>query len=137
MEGAIAFADLIIGDNDLIYGTFTIKADVDTPKDSAEEYHAFWWDPRSHEVRVLPLGGMRLNGIFADGQTLIGSLSGEAALCDIGCQPHLLSALVSDTARGWKLLEATDSNSHGDIVGYGLSEGKCHYFMLKCCSRRG
>lgn len=133
LQGAVRFDDLLIGDNDLVYGTFHIDPNEQIiNNDSIPQYFAFWWDPRSDELRPLSLGGMRLSGVASDAQTFIGSWQGKAALCDIGHAPCLLSDLAPDSVEkeGWTLLEATDSNRHGDIVGYGKRGNETHYFVM-------
>ncbi|MGZ3633733.1 MAG: hypothetical protein ACXWM7_05590 [Parachlamydiaceae bacterium] len=121
---AIQFKDLVIANDDRVFGTFQ-STDV-----WGDVMGAFWWDPHTHQVRSLDWQGMRLNAINAK-NTLVGSWKGEAALVDLGGSPILLRELIADEKGGWELLEATDINARGDIVGYGLREGKLHYFLLE------
>jgi hypothetical protein len=125
LEGPIHFDDLVIASDDRIFGTFHAA-------NTWEDHFvgAFWWDPHTNQVRPLDLQGMRLNAINAK-NTLVGSWKGKAALYDLGGKPVLLEELTPQSKNSWELLEASDINSHGDIVGYGLNEGKLHYFLLK------
>ncbi len=119
------FADLVISDNNLLYGTFWAN-----PQDQTGPTYAFWWDSQSDSFRKLDLDGMRINAISST-DTLVGSWNGQAALCDTGNRPVALAALAKDLSPDWKLIDATDINNHGDIVGYALFKNKPHYFMLK------
>lgn len=135
IKGTIHFDDLLVGSNDLLYGTFHTDSNELSPageKGPTIEYHAYWWDPRSDELRPLALGGMRISAMTPDTQTFVGTWQGQAALCDIGHPPCLLSNLVAENVinDGWTLLEATDTNRYGDIVGYGKNKNENHYFVL-------
>jgi len=129
IDGQVIFSDLAIAPNDRIYGTFYID------KDQNQKHHAFWWDPRSDEVRFLNLEGMRINKISGD-QTAVGSWNGQAALCDIGSHPILLKDLLPNLDSKWSLLEATAINCFGDIVGYGKYNNSLRYFALKKCKQK-
>lgn len=120
--GKIHFADLIIGENDLVYGTFWLEGKED-------QIYAFWWDPKSDELRRLDLKGMRIHAVSKDG-TFVGSWNGQAALCDIGNTPYLLKDLIVALDSSWELLDATDINDRGDIVGYGRQNNAIRYFQI-------
>ncbi len=119
------FGDLAISDNNLLYGTFW-----ENSQNLTSPTLAFWWDPQSDSFRKLDLDGMRINAINTS-DTIVGSWNGQASLCDLGNKPVALSSLIKDLSPDWKLLDATDINCWGDIVGYATLKDKPHYFMLK------
>lgn len=127
LQQPIKFVDLVIANDDRVFGTF-VDGEI---YDGIFHYKAYWWDPKSKQIRPLELQGMRLSGVDSK-YTLVGSLNGEAAACQRGAKPLLLKELIDEKAvSGWKLLDATDINDHGDIVGYGIHNDKIHYFLLK------
>lgn len=125
LEGTIRFADAIMREDDLFYGTFFLE----NQGKAISPHFAFWWDPCSDELRPLNSYGMRLNAMSAD-RTFVGEWHGRAALCDIGAAPIPLEELAN-IPPGWELLAATDINCLGSIVGYGKKDGHTRYFALK------
>lgn len=63
LEGTIRFADAIMREDDLFYGTFFLE----NQGKAISPHFAFWWDPCSDELRPLNLHGMRLNAMSVDG----------------------------------------------------------------------
>jgi hypothetical protein len=124
--GNVHFADLLIGDDNMVYGTFCMEE----RGKRISPYMAFRWDPPSDQLRWLDLKGMRINAIAAS-KTVVGRYQGLAALCDIGRTPVLLVDLIPDVAAEWEFIDATDISSKGDIVGYGKKNGHIRTFALK------
>lgn len=125
LDGHIHFGDALIAENNLFYGTFYLTKE----ERQTSPHYAFWWNAKSAEVRPLDLKGMRLNAVAQN--TFVGQWHGLAALCDLGRAPILLTELLTSVPTGWELLNATDINQHGDIVGYGQKDGSMRYFALK------
>lgn len=126
LEGEVRFADAVIAEDDRVFGTFL---------DASKKLHSFWWDPHASQIRPIDLKGMRINAINSS-YTLVGYFENEAALCDFGAAPVYLKGLISEDLSHWKLLEASDINDLGDIVGYGTHDGEMHYFLLLREKRR-
>lgn len=127
ITGSVYFADVVITDDHYVYGTFWIDQ-VYFHDDGKIPFHAFRWEPYNHDFRALDLNGMRINAVNSK-HTLVGTIDGQAALRERGEKPLLLKDYTKDP--DWQLIEATDINDNGDIVGYGRYKGSMHIFMLK------
>lgn len=123
ISGRVHFVDMVVTDDNYVYGTFWMEGDDD------KKYFAYRWEPYSQDFRYLELGGMRINGTNKE-HTLVGALNGEAVLRAKGREVVPLKNYVTG-GDDWVLLEATDINDHGDIVGYGKYKGSPHVFLLK------
>jgi hypothetical protein len=139
--GWIIFADLLVAEDSTVYGTYWVKHLADThvvrghfyetrqDNGSYYQYNAFMWMPSSGQIEMLDLQGMRLSAINKC-HILVGSLLGEAVLRMPGKGPVPLASLMQpDEIRDWKLLEITDINDQGQVVGYGWYQNKMHLFL--------
>lgn len=127
IHGTVRFADMLVTDDDYVYGTLWIDEGY-YDDDGRIRYFAYRWEPYNHDFRYLDLEGMRLNGVNKN-HTLVGSLDRQAALRERGEKPILLQKYVQGD--DWHLIEATGINDHGDIVGYGTFRGATHVFLMK------
>jgi hypothetical protein len=128
----IEFGDLILLDDDTIYGTYWIRhCSVGERSPRFTTYHAYKWEPRSGLLEKLYLDGMRFTAAN-NAHVLVGTWREEAALRDSKGNPVKLAALINPSEiKGWVLQEATDINDEGNIVGYGTYQGKVHLFLVK------
>lgn len=127
IQGPVHFADMVITDDDYVYGTLWYESHY-YHDDGQITYFAYRWEPYNHDFRFLDLQGMRINGVNKT-HILAGSLNGKAVLRDRGEKPIFLNDLLNDP--NWDLLTATGINDHGDIVGIGKFQDKNHVFLLK------
>lgn len=127
-------ADVVLGDivaapDGTVYGTYKVNDQSDSNQDK-NQYYAYAWSPADGGFKLLDLGGMRISSANSS-HVLAGSLYGKAAICWPGQSPLALSSLIkTEDAKGWDFLEATGVNDTGQIVGYGLYEGKMRIFLL-------
>lgn len=118
------FVDYAIAPDNVIYGTYRNLAG------GYGELLAFYWDPCEEVFHTLYLNQMRISAVNRC-HTLVGSLCGIAAISFNHKLPIPLASLVEGNLAGWKLIEATDINDMGQIVGYGTYEGVTHQFLLQ------
>lgn len=130
-EGWIELADMLLSEDGVVFGTYKIKyiSKNDDPNKLNTAF-AYEWIPALDTFRKLDLKGMRIGSINS-ANTLVGSLNGKAALRRLGEEPVLLSSLLPLEYKDWNLIEATDINDGGQIIGYGLFQGKMHYFLFE------
>lgn len=139
--GWVEFADLLITEDSTVYGTYWVKHLAETyvvrghyyetrqSNGSYYQYNAFTWKPASGQVEMADLQGMRLTAVNKD-HVLVGSLLNSAALRLPGKEPLTLESLVEPSeVKDWKLLEITDINDRGQVVGYGWYQDKMHLFL--------
>jgi hypothetical protein len=130
--GWIELADMVLTQNDVIYGTFVVKY-ISKTKGNIEDlnqYFIYRWAPAQHDFAVLDVKGMRIAAANS-ANTLVGSYKDHAALFRQGASPILLSSLVPDHEKEWDFLEATGINDRDQIVGYGLKKGQMHIFLIE------
>lgn len=127
IRGPVHFADMVVTDDDYVYGTLWIDNEY-YHNDGKIPYFAFRWEPYNHDFRYLDIDGMRINAVNSK-HTLVGAIDGEASLRDRGEKPVLLKTFIE--GNDWELIEATGINDHGDIVGYGKYRGALHVFLMK------
>jgi len=123
-EKESVFVDYAIAPDNVIYGTY---------HDLAGGYGAlltFYWDPCEQIFHTLFMNQMRISAVNRC-HTLVGSLCGVAAISFKHQQPIPLAVLVEGNLSGWNLIEATDINDIGQIVGYGTYGDEIHLFMLQ------
>ena len=127
LKGKIHFEDAVIAPDNSVYGTFWVDApDVNIP---GKIYFAYHWEPVPKNFRLMNVKGMRFNAIN-DSHLLVGSLEGQAAYREKGGSPQVLKNNIPNLSADWELVEATDVNDRGDIVGYGNYQGAIHLFLL-------
>lgn len=130
-KGWVEFADMVVTNNDVIYGTFWLK---ERPESSIEEkntnlFYAYTWNPKTAQVEMLNLQGMRIADVNGS-SILVGSLNGEAAYREPDRKAAPLASLIDpDQLIGWELYEASSINNKGQIVGYGKYNGQMHIFF--------
>lgn len=139
--GWVEFADLHVTEDNVVYGTYWIKHLADTvvtrghyyetrqSSGSYYQYNAFAWVPSNGLITMLNLQGMRIAGVNCE-HVLVGSLQDHAMICFPGREPVQLASLMEpDEVKDWKLLEITDINDQGQVVGYGWYKDKMHIFL--------
>jgi hypothetical protein len=131
-KGWVEFSDIILTEDDTIYGTFWIRDhSTENEKSGDHQYYAYRWNPNNAKVQMVDLRGMRLAAVNSH-HLLVGSLNGKAMVREPDKLPIALSELMDpQTLQGWELLEATSVNDQGQIVGYGKYNGKVHVFLAE------
>lgn len=129
----IMFEDLVITDDNTLYGTFWFNSSFlpeSKPKAVEDKEHrAFSWHHPSDSLKFIDLRGMRISAVN-NHHRIVGSINGRACYADKTFAPVEISEMVdSQEIEDWELLEATDINTVGQIVGYGKKEGKIHLFL--------
>jgi len=130
-KGWVEFADMVITNNDIIYGTFWLK---EHPESSSEEkatniFYAYSWNPKTANVEMLNLKGMRISDVNGS-NILVGSLNGHAAYREPDKEAVELAALIDpNKLKGWELFEASSINDKGEIVGYGKYNDRMHIYF--------
>ncbi|MBA2728716.1 MAG: hypothetical protein H0U49_11155, partial [Parachlamydiaceae bacterium] len=128
-DGEAELIDLLIAEDGTVYGTYQIKY-TDPSKHSPSVAYA-WLPYEGGGFKLLDLEGMQITGLN-EWHTLVGSLKGQAAICEPGEKPiELCKIIPQQELTDWELLEATSINNWGDLVGYGKYKGDLHIFYAK------
>ncbi|CRX38861.1 hypothetical protein [Estrella lausannensis] len=123
-KGKIQFQmDMTIAHDSAVFGSFR------STKNGRPYMWAYEWTPIERYFRVRDLSGMKISAVNSC-HTIVGSLCGEAAISINMEPPVVLSSLVHGGCKEMTLIEATDINDVGQIVGYGRSCGSLHLFLL-------
>jgi hypothetical protein len=128
-EGRIEFSDLVMSNDGVVYGTYWINEQLKDVKPSMDTPHgSFIWQPFEGEFYLTPKDGMRLAQVNS-AHEMVGTIDGKAALREPGRLPVPLAAVtLVDSLEGWDLLEASGINDSGQIVGFGMKNGKMHLY---------
>lgn len=129
-KGWIEFADMVLTDDDTLYGTYWVKhlTEGDTPRMHNPTF-GYMWKPSEGKIQMLPLNGMRIAAVN-NAHTLVGTINGKAAIREAGRTPIELSSLMDpNIIKEWELIEATSINDKGQIVGFGKFKDKTHIFL--------
>ncbi len=129
-DAKIIFADLVISDHDVVYGTYWFDKNFDDPTHKkVKHFRAFKWLPQHDLLTLLDLDGMRVTSVNAKDR-LVGTRKGKAVFREADYKPiDILSTIKFDESKDWKLIEATSINDEGQIVGFGNKAGKLHLFL--------
>lgn len=129
-DGKVVFEDLVITNDGYVYGTYWINTKF-LEKDAhvPENIRAFVWDIFNNTVETFNWNGMRIAAMNKFHRA-VGSANGKAVYAEKNFAPSDLAHSISVyELEGWELLEATDINDIGQIVGYGRKDGKIHLFF--------
>jgi len=121
-KGAL-FKEAVVAPDNTVYGTYVGK------KKERPYLYAYFWNPCERVFGSLDLNGMRISAVN-NCHFLVGSCGREAVISANHWNPAPLIQLVKGYIWGWELIEATDINDLGQIVGYGSYFGKTHLFFL-------
>lgn len=121
-KAKIRYVDMLLTEHDAVYGTFFYE-------NASSILYGFYWDPCQEIFHMLDLGNMRINSLNAC-ETMVGSSYGRAVVRERDQSPTYLDRVVDVQGKSWSLLEATDINDLGQIVGYGMVDGQTHIFLL-------
>lgn len=128
--GWMEFSDILISEDDVVYGNYWLKHGSHDEAAKGSTYHyGFIWSPQKSTIEQMDLEGMRLAAIN-ESHTLVGSWQGRAAIRTRDRRPLFLESMMAlENVNDWELLEATGINNFGQIVGYGTFKGKTHIFL--------
>lgn len=116
------YLERLITSTNSVYGTFF--------EPELGRFSSFYWDPISGRFDQLNLGGMRLSGLNSE-ETLVGRIGNGAVVRQR--QDGLLydlNRVIDQQLMGWHLIEATDINDQGQIVGYATLGRETHAVLL-------
>lgn len=113
----------IAGDN-TVYGNYRAKCS------KGVKTLAYMWNCDDSVFTSLNLQGMIISSVNSS-HKLVGSLAGNAVMSINHRKPIDLLSLVIEGGSYWHLIEATDINDKGEIVGYGIYLGMIHLFLLE------
>lgn len=131
-QGWIDLADLVLTENNIIYGTYVVRH-ISKLRGNSQDlgvYFMYRWDPSRDDFLVLDIRNFRIAAVNS-ANTLVGSYNGKAAMRRQGDEPLELSKMVPNDMEGWDLLEATGINDRDQIVGYGKKMGQLHNFLIE------
>jgi hypothetical protein len=117
------FFNPVIAEDNTVYGNFIAN------KFGCNYPYQYMWNACDAIFTPLDLNTMLISAVNKC-HVLVGTLEGDAVLSKNHNPPIQLSSLVVNKPRGWKLINATDINDRGQIVGYGRKSGKLHLFLL-------
>lgn len=121
-QGNFKFENGVFNYDDTVIGTYYC--------DSNPQHHLmFHWEP-CYENFSTHKGGFRIASINSAG-TMVGTLNGRAMIQQRGEMPRDLNAMIQNSGGKWFLIEATDINDIGQIVGYGIYNGQTHIFLVE------
>jgi hypothetical protein len=119
----VRYVDMQVDYEGGVYGTFFYN-------NQPNYLHGFYWQPCQERFDQLDLGGMRISAMNSRG-ILVGSWCGRAVARARDGVPFDLNRLVEIKGKCWHLIEATDINDLGQIVGYAKVDGEYHIFLLQ------
>lgn len=115
--------DMAIASDNTLFGSFLCNNGI-------PEMYAYAWAPCEHYFKAYDLGGMQISAVNCS-HTLVGTLGGEAVISNNMDMPRpLIQHVVEGVQSDMTLIEATDINDLGQIVGYGKWCGSLHLFLL-------
>lgn len=115
--------DMAIAPDDTVFGSFL------SHKRGMPYIYGYAWNPCERYFSVHDFNGMQISAVN-NCHTLVGTLCGEAVISNNMEPPVALSSLIAGCRIPIRLIEATDINDMGEIVGYGMWEGSLHLFLL-------
>lgn len=122
-SGIQRFGYPVLAYDSTVYGTFRGR------KNGIPYIFAYQWNDKDQIFRSLDLSNMEISAVNRC-HILVGRQGDNAVISMHHRSPRTLISLVKGKVRGWKLIEATDINDMGQIVGYGRLNGKLHLFLL-------
>lgn len=119
----VKYLNGIIAFDDTIYGSYYMQ-------DNPSHYLNFNWEPCYESFDTLGTCGFRVTAVNRCG-TMVGSLDGRAMMKERDKPARDLNHLIQNPGGAWFLMEATDINDMGQIVGYGIFNGETHVFLVE------
>lgn len=119
----VLFRESAIASDNTVFGSY-----IGT-KDNFMYHWSYSWNPCDDLFIKMDLDQMKISAVNSI-HTLVGSVNGHAAISYKGSAPAKLSELANYHDGSLHLLEATDINDLGEIVGYGLWEDEMRIFLL-------
>ncbi len=118
----VQYVDMLIAYDDSIFGTFFYR-------DRPDYLYTYHWFPHENKFEILDLKNIRLSAINGKG-TIVGTLDNRAVMLQKDGVCRDLNHTIDKQSRHWTLLEATDINDQGQIVGFGSANGETRIFLL-------
>lgn len=117
------FFNPAIAEDNTVYGNFIAS------KYGDDYIFSYMWNNDDQIFTPLDLNQMLVSAVNSC-HTIVGSLDNEAVISLHHRSPVALASLIDSSLSGWKLLNATDINDSGQIVGFGRRNGMLHLFLL-------
>ncbi|MEM1282387.1 MAG: hypothetical protein AAGG81_02410 [Chlamydiota bacterium] len=118
-----SFFNPVIAEDTSVYGNFIAN------KWGSNYTYAYMWNACDAIFRPLDLNQMLISSVNKC-HVLVGTLQGQAVMSKNHGPPIPLVSLVINKPSGWQLINATDINDKGQIVGWGRKSGEIRFFML-------
>ncbi|MFA6915438.1 MAG: hypothetical protein WC222_03505 [Parachlamydiales bacterium] len=121
--GNVKYSNGLFAFDGTVYGSYYCAS-------NPEHHSIFHWEPCYENFETVTKGGFRIAAMNSAG-TFVGSLNGRAIIQMQGEYPRDLNALIQNPGGDFFLIEATDINDIGQMVGYGIYKGKTHIFLIE------
>lgn len=122
-KNAYYYSNPVIAKDNTVYGNFTALCSRGISTLS------YMWNCDDAIFTAFNLYGMTISSANSSHQ-LVGSLANSAVISINHGKPIDLFSLVIEGGFCWCLIDATDINDKGEIVGYGIYLGNIHLFLL-------
>lgn len=122
-ENAKHFFNPVIAEDTNVYGNYIAK------RWGCDYIYSYMWNACDAIFTRLDLNQMLISAVSRS-HVLVGSLQGEAVMSKNHRPAIPLESLVVNKPWGWTLVNATDINDKGQIVGWGRRFGEIRLFML-------
>jgi hypothetical protein len=119
----LKFRDFVVAPDNTVFGSFIGK------KDESPYLWGYFWSPCERVFHCFDLYEMRVSCVNSS-HTIVGNYGGDAAISVNLMPPIPLIDLINSWTGDIRLLEATDINDVGQIVGYGCWDDQVHIFFL-------
>ncbi|MEC7839345.1 MAG: hypothetical protein VX777_04825 [Chlamydiota bacterium] len=121
--GVKKFGFPVIADDNTVFGSYTSQ------KHGRDYVHGYHWNSDEGVFGTIDLNKMKISAVNRL-HILVGSQDNHAVISVNHNKPVDLADHVKGPHSRWHLIEATDVNDLGQIVGYGKYRGKIHLFLL-------
>lgn len=122
-KGDVRYLDMAFGYDGSVYGSFYFSH-------KPQHLYPYHWEGCEDNFSVLDNCGIRITAVNS-AQTMVGAINDRAVIKMRYGQTYDLNQIVNHEGREWLLVEATDINDLGQIVGYGYLDGESHIFLLE------
>jgi len=121
--GIKKFGFPVIAEDNTVFGTYS------TENKGKSQINGYHWNSTEGVFGTIELDKMKISAVNRL-HVLVGSRDNHAVVSVNHQKPVDLIDQVKGAPSRWHLIEATDINDRGQIVGYGKFRGKIHIFLL-------